>query len=73
MTRAGRVNEEMALERMQYFVERVFPVCEEHKIRPACHLHDQDAAGRIPGHRATVGNFEGVKKFIASRTAPTTD
>ena len=71
LTRAGRVNEEMALERMQYFVERVIPVCEEHKIRAACHLHDPGTPpGGFQGIERLLGNFEGVKKFIALSDSP---
>ncbi|MBQ16296.1 MAG: D-mannonate dehydratase [Planctomycetaceae bacterium] len=66
LTRAGRVTEDMALERMAYFVERVIPVCEEYKIRAACHLHDPGTPpGGFQGIDRLLGNFEGVKKFIA--------
>ncbi len=71
LTRAGRVTEEMALERMQYFVERVIPVCAEHKIRAACHLHDPGTPpGGFQGIERLLGNFEGIKKFIALSDSP---
>ena len=71
LTRAGRVTEDMALERMQYFVERVIPVCQEHKIRAACHLHDPGTPpGGFQGIERLLGNFEGIKKFIALSESP---
>ena len=71
LTRAGRVTEDMALERMAYFVERIIPVCEEYKIRAACHLHDPGTPpGGFQGIERLLGNFEGVKKFIALSDSP---
>lgn len=71
LTRAGRVTEDMALERMAYFVERIIPVCEEYKIRAACHLHDPGTPpGGFQGIERLLGNFEGVKKFIALSESP---
>ena len=71
LTRAGRVTEDMALERMQYFVEKVMPVCDEHKIRAACHLHDPGTPpGGFQGIDRLLGNFEGIKKFIALSDSP---
>jgi len=71
LTRAGRVTEDMALERMQYFIERVIPVCEEHKIRAACHLHDPGTPpGGFQGIERLLGNFEGIKKFIGLSESP---
>ena len=71
LTRAGRVTEEMALERMQYFIERVIPVCDEYGIRAACHLHDPGTPpGGFQGIERLLGNFEGIKKFIALSESP---
>ena len=40
LTAAGRVDADTAWERIGYFLERVVPVAEEHKVRLACHPHD---------------------------------
>ena len=40
MPRAGRVDEDTAWARITYFLDRVIPVCNENKIRAACHPHD---------------------------------
>ena len=40
LTEAGPVSAEEAWERIGYFVKRVIPVAEEHKVRLACHPHD---------------------------------
>src|SRR3954464_8852067 len=37
LTRAGRVNEEQYWERIEYFLARVVPVANQHKVRIACH------------------------------------
>ncbi|MCZ6710733.1 MAG: mannonate dehydratase, partial [Gammaproteobacteria bacterium] len=39
-TRAGRVTADIAWERIAYFLDRVIPVCNEYRIRAACHPHD---------------------------------
>lgn len=66
LTRAGRVTEEMAWERITYFLDRVIPVCNEYKIRAACHPHD---AGMPPegfqGITRVLGTVEGLKKFAS--------
>ena len=38
--RRARVGREMAWERITYFLDRVIPVCNQYKIRAACHPHD---------------------------------
>ena len=71
LTRAGRVTADMAWERITYFLERVIPVCNEYKIRAACHPHD---AGMPPegfqGITRVLGTVEGLKKFISIQESP---
>ena len=40
LTEAGPVNEDIYWERITYFLKRVIPAAEEHKVRLACHPHD---------------------------------
>ena len=65
-TIAGRVTSEMMWERIEYFVKRVIPVAEEHRVKLACHQHDpgvpQDGGAR--GVNRVLGNIAGVKRFI---------
>ena len=66
LTRAGRVTEELAWKRITYFLERVIPVCNEYKVRFACHPHDPGVrpAG-YQGVSRVLGTVDGLKKFIA--------
>jgi mannonate dehydratase len=72
LTEAGPVSEEQAWERITYFVKRVMPVAEEHKVRMACHPHDpgmpRDAGFR--GVHRVLGSVDGLKKFIAISPSP---
>ena len=66
LTEAGRVNEDVYWERITYFLERVIPVAEEHKIKMACHPHDPGMP-RDKGFRGVstvLGNVDGLKRFI---------
>ena len=57
LTRAGPVSAEVFWERIEYFLERVIPVCEEYKIRAACHPHDPGVPPEgFSGSRPSVGN-----------------
>jgi mannonate dehydratase len=71
LTRAGRVTEDMAWERITYFLDRVIPVCNEYKIRAACHPHD---AGMPPegfqGITRVLGTVDGLKKFVSIQESP---
>ena len=40
LTRAGVVDADTYWERIEYFLARVIPVAEPHRIRMACHPHD---------------------------------
>jgi mannonate dehydratase len=66
LTRAGRVNEETAWERITYFLDRVIPVCNEYKIRAACHPHDPGVpAEGYQGICRVLGTVDGLKKFVS--------
>jgi mannonate dehydratase len=62
---SGPVSEEQMWERITYFLERVVPVAEEHKVRLCCHPHDPAMPPK--GFRGVVrvlGNVAGLKKFV---------
>jgi len=71
LTRAGRVNEERAWERISYFLERVIPVCNEYKIRFACHPHDPGVPPEgFQGINRVLGTADGLKKFVSIQESP---
>jgi mannonate dehydratase len=66
LTEAGPVNADQYWERITYFLERVVPVAEEHKVRLACHPHDP---GMPPdkgyrGVQTVLGSVAGLKRFV---------
>lgn len=69
LTRAGIVTPEMFWERIDYFVQRVIPVCEQYKIQAAC--HPQDPGTPPGGYRGVLENVlstpsgMGLFKFLA--------
>jgi len=71
LTRAGRVTAEMAWERITYFLERIIPVCEEYKVRAACHPHDPGVPPEgYQGVVRVLGAPEGLKRFVAIQESP---
>ncbi len=71
LTRAGRVNEDIFWERITYFLERVIPVCNEHKVRAACHPHDPGVRERgFQGIVRVLGTPEGLKRLLAIQESP---
>lgn len=71
LTRAGQVNADRYWERITYFLDRVIPVANEHKIRMACHPHDPGVPPQgYQGVDAVLGTFEGLKKFVSIRESP---
>jgi mannonate dehydratase len=71
LTRAGRVTEDLAWERITYFLDRVIPVCNEHKVRAACHPHDPGVpAEGYQGVCRVLGMVEGLKKFVSIQESP---
>jgi mannonate dehydratase len=71
-TRAGRVTADRYWERITYFLDKVIPVANEHKIRMACHPHDPGVppVEGFQGVEAVLGTTDGLKKFISIRESP---
>jgi mannonate dehydratase len=70
-TRAGKVTEDMAWERITYFLDRVIPVCNEYKIRAACHPHDPGVAPKgYQGIVRVLGTVDGLKRFASIQESP---
>jgi mannonate dehydratase len=72
LTEAGPVSEDMAWERITYFLERVVPVAAENKVRMACHPHDPGMP-RDKGFRGVhrvLGSVDGLKRFITIKENP---
>jgi mannonate dehydratase len=71
LTRAGRVTQEQAWERIEYFLDRVIPVCNEHKVRAACHPHDPGVPPEgFQGVSRVLGTVDGLRKFVSIRESP---
>ena len=72
LTEAGPVSEEQAWDRITYFLKRVIPVAEEHKVRMACHPHDPGMPrGRgFRGVDRVLGSVDGLKRFIGISPSP---
>src|SRR5204863_7374583 len=72
LTIAGKVDADTYWERITYFLERVIPVADEHKVRMA--LHPQDPG--VPkgsgwrGVDAVLGSADGLKRFISIKENP---
>src|SRR5258708_2983950 len=72
LTEAGPVSEDAMWERITYFLERVVPVADEHKVRIACHPHDPGMP-RDKGFRGVhrvLGSVDGLKRFIEIHPSP---
>jgi mannonate dehydratase len=72
LTIAGPVGADLYWERITYFLERVVPVAEEHKVKLACHPQDP---GMPPGKgfrgvETVLGSVEGLKRFVAIKASP---
>jgi mannonate dehydratase len=72
LTEAGPVPADLYWDRITYFLERVVPVAEEHKVRLACHPQDP---GMPPGKgyrgvETVLGSVEGLKRFVSIRESP---
>jgi mannonate dehydratase len=62
----GPVGADEMWERITYFLKRVVPVAEEHKVRLCCHPHDP-AMPRDTGYRGVhrvLGSVDGLKRFV---------
>jgi mannonate dehydratase len=71
LTRAGKVTADVAWERITYFLERIIPVCNEYKVRAACHPHDPGVPTRgFQGIVRVLGTPEGLRKFVSIQESP---
>lgn len=66
LTAAGKVTEEIAWDRITYFLKRVAPVAAEYKVKIACHPHDpgMPRGKGFRGVERVLGSVEGLKRFI---------
>ena len=72
LTVAGRVDADTMWERIDYFIQRVVPVADEHSVRMACHPHDPGMP-RPDGFRGVdrvLGSVEGLKRFVGLHDSP---
>lgn len=71
VTRAGRVTQERFWERISYFLDRIIPVCNENKVRAACHPHDPGVPPEgFQGISRVLGTPEGLKRFVSIQESP---
>jgi mannonate dehydratase len=71
LTRAGKVSAELFWERISHFLGRVIPVCEEYRVRAACHPHDPGVPrGGYQGIDNVLGTPEGLDKLLSIRRSP---
>jgi mannonate dehydratase len=67
LTEAGVVGPDAYWERITYFLNRVIPVAEEHKVRMACHPQDpgMPKGKGFRGVETVLGSVDGLKRFIS--------
>ena len=66
LTRAGRLANDACWERITYFLEKVIPVCNEFKIRAACHPHDPGVPPEgYQGIPRVLGTPDGLRRFVS--------
>ena len=71
LTAAGQVTEELAWERISYFLERVVPVAEQYRVRIACHPHDPGVPpSGFRGVARVLGSVDGLRRFVSIRESP---
>jgi len=71
LTAAGKVTEELAWERIAYFLERVVPVAEQYRVRIACHPHDPGVPpSGFRGVARVLGTVAGLRRFVSIRESP---
>ncbi|HUT62662.1 MAG TPA: mannonate dehydratase [Anaerolineae bacterium] len=72
LSKAGEVSAEEMWNRITYFLERVIPVAEEHKVQMGCHLPDPPTPPGYRGITRVLGmpNAEGLKRFIEIIDSP---
>jgi len=71
LTKAGRISDDVFWERIEYFLQRIVPACNEHKVRAACHPHDPGVPpGGFQGVSRVLGTPEGLKRFVSICPSP---
>ena len=72
LTSAGRVTADAYWERITYFLERVVPVAEEHKVRLCCHPQDpaMPPGKGYRGVETVLGTVDGLKRFVSIKASP---
>lgn len=72
LTEAGVVGPDLYWERITYFLNRVIPVAQEHRVRMACHPQDpgMPRGKGFRGVETVLGNVEGLKRFIDISPSP---
>jgi len=72
LTEAGVVGPDVYWERITYFLTKVIPVAEEHKVRMACHPQDpgMPRGKGFRGIETVLGNVDGLKRFISISPSP---
>ncbi len=72
LTKAGPIDADTYWERITYFLERVIPVAEEHKVRMACHPQDpaMPADKGFRGVHTVLGSVDGLKRFVRIAESP---
>ena len=72
LTVAGPVDADTYWERITYFLERVVPVAEEHKVRIACHPQDpgMPKGKGWRGVETVLGSVDGLKRFTSIKESP---
>ncbi|WP_237228919.1 mannonate dehydratase [Rubinisphaera sp. JC750] len=71
LTRAGRVDADLAWERIEYFLNRIIPVCNEYRIRAACHPHDPGVPpDGYQGICRVLGTVDGLRRFLSIQAGP---
>ena len=71
LTEAGAAPAAVMWERITYFLKRVVPVANEHKVRLACHPHDPGVPpSGFRGVDRVLGTVEGLKKFVSIEESP---
>ena len=71
LTKAGHVDADSFWERITYFLDRVIPVANEHKVRMACHPQDPGVPPEgYQGVNRVLGTIDGLKKFISIQESP---
>jgi mannonate dehydratase len=72
LTEAGVVGPDVYWERITYFLTRVIPVAEEHKVRMACHPQDpgMPKGKGFRGVETVLGSVDGLKRFIEIAPSP---